>query len=186
MRRGLRHSVFSDSFPGQCIQKLFICYETMCVLPKDIPNETLLQVVVVDEGDMCWREHRDPLNKVLAAACSQAEKPSIVFAGATVDGALYDDLVDTGWLSYPCKVESLSKRVLPAGLTHRCAARFSYSSVARALHTSFRLPVLFSCSCTVLLCSFSSSALAWLHAALASILHGAGNKWRKGSMGRCG
>jgi hypothetical protein len=102
-----------------------MCYATLRVLQKDAANETLIQVMVVDEGDMCWREHRDSLSKLLAAACSQAEKPSIVFAGATVDSALYDELVDTGWLSYPCKVESSSKRVLPTGLIHRWEARLT-------------------------------------------------------------
>ena len=58
-----------------------------------------MQVVVVDEADECWAQQRDALNTVLAAACSQEERPSMVFSGATIADTLYSELIQVRLLS---------------------------------------------------------------------------------------
>jgi hypothetical protein len=91
------------------------------------------QVVVVDEADECWREHHAPLQSVLAASTQQPERPTLAFAGATVDDALYSELSDAGWLAYPSRIDSAtSVQGLPAGLRHRCASRCRLSLLTRA------------------------------------------------------
>ena len=60
----------------------------------------------------------------------------MAFAGATVDDALYEELVAKGWLSYPSKVESAAHGGLPPGLKHRCGAAPRNSQLTRSLNNA--------------------------------------------------
>jgi hypothetical protein len=81
-----------------------------------------VQVVVVDEADECLHNHKEALTECLNAACSQEDKPSFGFVGATIDSAFQKEVVDAGWLQYPAQVRGAGSSLVPPAIQHRCPA----------------------------------------------------------------
>lgn len=59
------------------------------------------------------------MGAILAAACAQASKPTVVFVGATVGEGLVEAAVAAGWVREPVEVAVGEAMRVPAGLTHR-------------------------------------------------------------------
>eukprot|EP00892_Ulva_mutabilis_P011443 jgi/Ulvmu1/8671/UM047_0009.1 len=77
------------------------------------------KVVVVDEADACVLSHREAMRAVLGAACSQEEKPTLAFVGASIDKDFKEELVRERWLSFPVTLEGSGPGLVPPAIQHR-------------------------------------------------------------------
>lgn len=81
----------------------------------------------MDEADECLLEHREALNMCLDAACSQEDKPSFGFVGATIDDAFQKEVVKAGWPQIPVHVQGAGSSLVPPAIQHRCVLAFFFS-----------------------------------------------------------
>ena len=65
------------------------------------------------------QDHAAEMGALLQAACSQPEKPVLVFVGATLGEGLAEGAVAKGWLADPVRVAVGEGMRVPSSLSHR-------------------------------------------------------------------
>lgn len=74
----------------------------------------------MDEADECLNKHREALSVCLDAACSQEDKPTFGFVGATIDSTFQKEIIEAGWPQYPAQVQGAGSSLVPPAIQHRC------------------------------------------------------------------
>ena len=77
----------------------------------------------MDEADACVLQHREAMRAVLGAACTQEDKPTLAFVGASIDADFKEELVRERWLSFPVTLEGSGPGLVPPSIQHRCGGR---------------------------------------------------------------
>ena len=125
-----------------------------------------MQIVVVDEADLCLERHQDSMREVLSRACQprdgSSSKPVVSLVGATMGPQFCQEALQQGWLANDYEEIGSSSNGLPSSIRHRCDGLRAVL-VAR-MHTSKSL-----CACCVrprtaapslVLCPFSCCVTA--------------------------
>ena len=103
---------------------------------QDHPSHPTTRGAAHSQHESLAKTEQELADIIVQQQQARDDRPTFVYAGATLDGSVAEELRQQRWLQYPVEVHGAAKTALPPGLTHRCALKKCCNDVAHILRST--------------------------------------------------